>query len=451
MFDLRRLRLVLLLLVFVTSGLWFGCNSFTVVRPVPPLSTWLDKICPNPSGSKKRRILKTGERILCQHQNRRGYPRWIFQASERIVSTPKPGIGDMIFISSLDRKLYAIDSQGNRKWTFKTADLVLSSPATTIDGTVYIAAKNGLLYAVNSSGVRKRNWESPFDAVQKIDSSPKIDTNNTIYIPTKIGKFLAINPNKTTKWVYQSNDTFQNSTPEFSTDFQTLYIGGAGGTLHAIRTTHPLFSGMTRHKWRKNLCDKITASPAVGPDGTIYVGCWNGKLLAVSPLGRLKWSFQTGSPILATPRIGEDNTIYVGSDSKWFYAVRRGKCLWRFRSGIYKKGKAPQSDDGGGGGGTQKTNADKCQQQFPPTEGDSKYYVIKGSEAYVQASATISSKKVIYFGSINEYLYAVSRTGKLLWSFDAQGWIDNAPIVKNTNNKEIIYVAAGSRLYAINP
>lgn len=368
------------------------------------------------------------------------------------MSTPKPGIGDLVFISSLDRKLYALDSQGQRKWTFKTADLVLSSPATTIDGSVYIAAKNGLLYAVNRSGIRKQNWESPFDAVQKIDSSPKIDTSNTIYIPTKVGKFLAINPNKTTKWVYRSNDTFQNSTPEFSTDFQTLYIGGSNGTLHAIRTMDPLPSGMTRHKWRKPLCDKITASPAVGPDGTVYIGCWNGKLLAVTPSGRLRWAFRTGHPILSTPRVGNNRTVYIGSDSKWFYAIKdtpsKGTCLWRFRSGIYKKGKDPNSDDAGG---DEPANVDKCEKQFPPTEGSAGVYVVKGSEAYVQASAAISSKNVIYFGSINEHLYALTFDGKLKWSFDTQGWVDNAPIIRNIQGKEVVYVAAGSRLYAMNP
>ena len=65
------------------------------------------------------------------------------------------------------------------------------------------------------------------------------------------------------------------------------------------------------------------SSPAIGADGTIYVGIglsgWrnrinNGKLSAINPDGTQKWVFYAGnSPIYSSPSIGTDGKIYVGS------------------------------------------------------------------------------------------------------------------------------------------
>ena len=47
-------------------------------------------------------------------------------------------------------------------------------------------------------------------------------------------------------------------------------------------------------KWSFKTEKGVESSHAIGPDGTIYVGSWDGKLYAINPNGSLKWSFQTG-------------------------------------------------------------------------------------------------------------------------------------------------------------
>ncbi len=70
------------------------------------------------------------------------------------------------------------------------------------------------------------------------------------------------------------------------------------------------------------------SSPAVGPDGTVYVGSMGGYysgtgkgmgLYAVNPDGSEKWFFQTfWGPVVAPPAIGPDGTVYVvSSSSNW--------------------------------------------------------------------------------------------------------------------------------------
>ena len=58
----------------------------------------------------------------------------------------------------------------------------------------------------------------------------------------------------------------------------------------------------------------VYSSPALGTDGTVYVGSDDGGVYALSASGSLQWRFETGAPVQASPAIGGDGTVYVGSD-----------------------------------------------------------------------------------------------------------------------------------------
>ena len=52
-------------------------------------------------------------------------------------------------------------------------------------------------------------------------------------------------------------------------------------------------------------------------------------------LGRKLWEFETGSAIESSPAIGANGTVYVGSDDGWLYAVNgsTGTKIWEFETG----------------------------------------------------------------------------------------------------------------------
>ena len=73
----------------------------------------------------------------------------------------------------------------------------------------------------------------------------------------------------------------------------------------------------------------IDSSPAVGPDGTVYVGSDDHYLYAVNADGSPKWKYQTGDAIKSSPAVGPDGTVYVGSDDTYLHAVHAdGSLKW---------------------------------------------------------------------------------------------------------------------------
>ncbi|WP_035076515.1 PQQ-binding-like beta-propeller repeat protein, partial [Maridesulfovibrio zosterae] len=72
-------------------------------------------------------------------------------------------------------------------------------------------------------------------------------------------------------------------------------------------------AALKKEKWVVTLGGDIPACPAIGSDGTIYIGAsYTKSLHAINPDGSTKWSFLTGGFVQSSPAIGSDGTIYVG-------------------------------------------------------------------------------------------------------------------------------------------
>lgn len=173
-------------------------------------------------------------------------------------------------------------SHGVVQWEYTTAGhYIPSSPAIAADGTMYIAVE---LSDVNSNALRAltpdgtQKWSVPLAGL--LEGSPAIGPDGTVYIGLE-----------------------SNGTPlDLSTD-PSMPAGG----LFAFTPDGQL-------KWRATGITEIASTPALGADGTIYVGANDGHLYALAPDGTQNWAFQTqGSPYHCSPVVGRDGTIYVGT------------------------------------------------------------------------------------------------------------------------------------------
>jgi len=223
-----------------------------------------------------------------------GNPRWTFQADGTILSSPVViEIVDsnnvvsrtIIYFGTSKGTMYAIEDLGaayNLFWTETTYpdSAFVSSPAISEDGMLYIGSKNGYLYRFNWDGSYQNSWRKYTGG--PIISSPIIDENNIVYIASGSG------------YIYGFNKYFTSNSDPVKSFYQNLGINGTAG---------------------------------IGPDGTLLVGCNNGKFLALDKNlpgldMPIKWYFQVSGSLLAPTLVTDNGIVFIGSTNGDIFIMR---------------------------------------------------------------------------------------------------------------------------------
>ena len=251
--------------------------------------------------------------------------------------------------------------------------------------------------------------------------SPAIDSDGTIYLSTgmlhedTIGYLYAINPDGTQKWRTELEILPGSTSPAIGPD-GTVYIhgSGTGGNTVAIEKMYAInpVDGSIKWTYLPNgntgmLTSPVSSSPAVLGDGTIYIGSMNTTLQAIHPDGTLKWAVSpSSSSIDASPAVATDGTIYIVDSSTTLYAYSpSGTKLWSYK--------------------------------FAPGYGSN------------PQSPSIGPDGTVYIGGnlFNNALFAVNPDGTLKWSFATEEGVESTPAIGTDGT---IYVGSDG-VYAINP
>ena len=246
-----------------------------------------------------------------------GSQKWASVVGGEITSSPAI-VDGVVYVA--DRApnptpgcLYAIDAAtGTRKWRYVTGGNVhMCSPCVGPDGTVYIGGGSRRLHAVDgTTGLGK--WS--FTTGSNIMSSPALSPDGSrVYVGSCDGYMYAINTADGTKAWQVPVPLIAASTspsPAVAPD-GTIYIGSNGtsatltsGTVHAIAPNGvPI--------WEYQTTFDIRSSPAVSADGTVYIGVMDGSILAFDPSGYVKWSYLANGGIYGSPAIAADGSVCV--------------------------------------------------------------------------------------------------------------------------------------------
>jgi len=237
-------------------------------------------------------------------------------------------------------------------------------------------------------------------------------------------------------------------------------------------------------KWSINLGQwprgRKDSSPAVAPDGTIYIGAMDHKLYAVSTNGVLLWTVTTGSEIRSTPAIGPDGTLYFGSRDRHLYAVTaEGKLRWRFATGWWVDSSPALSPDGtisfgswdgkfyaltpagalkwtfttGGPVFSSPAVAADGTLYFGSNDGRFRALTPEGRErwalptgAAIISSPALRSDGGVCFTSTDGWLYALNADGTLRWKLHTGGWTESSPAL---DDQDTVFVGVNKELWCV--
>ena len=222
------------------------------------------------------------------------------------------------------------------------SDLESQSGAIADDGTAYWAA-NGLLWAMNRDGLRWSHdatdgeflWVrsrsapllTPAGKIVFVYANTDFSSGDAGAVTTTVTQIDAASRHR--DWQRKlgptlpvvtvgpgSKETLADrvglSSPALGPD-GTLYVGHLDG-LYAL---NPADGSVRWHAGKA----AVASSPAVGADGTVFFGAMDGTLSAVTASGAPGWSIQTSGQVNSSPAIGADGAVFVASDDGFLYGV----------------------------------------------------------------------------------------------------------------------------------
>eukprot|EP00049_Salpingoeca_infusionum_P013119 m.245252 g.245252 ORF g.245252 m.245252 type:complete len:1056 (-) comp15362_c0_seq1:322-3489(-) len=249
-----------------------------------------------------------------------GSMKWVYTTDDgRLAALASPAIGGdgTIFVgaaaglsvSDTVYTLHAVNPDGSKKWVYE-ADGVVSLPAFGTDGTIFIGCgESQNLHAVHPNGTMK--WI--YTAGGRM-SAPAVGSDGTVYVSSTVTEDLlhaVRSSDGSMKWTKM---LFELGPPTVGPD-GIVYVGSYY-YLHAIDPRNP-----QTVKWSIAGFASGSAPPVVGSDGNIYVSLDNGDVAAATPNGDVVHQYPPTYNFLSSPAVGGDGTVFVGSHDHNLYIM----------------------------------------------------------------------------------------------------------------------------------
>lgn len=261
-----------------------------------------------------------------------GHALWSFLTGAWVDSSPAIGTNGVIYAGSWDGKFYALNPDGTKKWEFATGGPVDSSPAIGVDGTIYFGSHDSNFYALNPDGSRK--WTFPTQG--SIVSSPAIEDDGTIIFTSVDGRLYAVDPDGHEKW--------------------HVWTGGVSGSSPVLDSAGNIFLGVNNtvvalqpggtQKWYFGY-PFMAGAAAVLADGTVCCCAMgsSGDFYAWDADGKVTVGLELGGIVSGSPAVGPDGTLYMGAGLRTCVALKGSVPLARggwpkFRGNPLQNGRA---------------------------------------------------------------------------------------------------------------
>lgn len=234
-----------------------------------------------------------------------GIVNWVYQDSACEWSQPLITDAGKLVLGEKGREtndffLVCLNPDMTIHWKTRVAHYIYTEPKFLPNGNLVVGSDDGLL-CFNING------ELQWDALQGnyLRSSLVVDTKGVTYCVSTDGRVIAVDKNGHQIWVSQLQASGFGELKYFKMaqgQGSSLYLGCFGNLdLSSIEKlirrylgnnqrnyqyTGFLFSLSTEtglEQWHFEAPASLAATPAIGPDGTVYIQCWDNNLYALEP------------------------------------------------------------------------------------------------------------------------------------------------------------------------
>lgn len=294
------------------------------------------------------------------------------------------------------------------------------------------------------------------DVVKKggsIATSPAI-YNDMLFFGANDGYLYALSLNGTLLWKFNTNAAILSAATVVS---EMVYVRSSDGHIYALSIDGVL-------KWKFRLASPSGSKCAV-VDNVLYAGAGEGDqhMYAISAEdGKLMWKYRTNGAVTSTPAVVND-TLFFGSGDGYVYALSKdGTLKWKFLTSDGIDSSPAISDKQGNVVWSFKNTSDSMR---TVSEGilyigswDNNVYALtlEGKELWryrtngpIVFSGPEMGNATVYIGCFDGHLYALDAlSGSLKWKFRTKMPITAHPVIHD----DTIYVCSTDNcLYAVSP
>jgi len=203
-----------------------------------------------------------------------GKKKWSIRAGDEIAGSPTIGPNGLIYVTS--DSVYCLDPRGHRRWAYGTpeGEYFYASAIVDANDTVYVGNTDGYLYCLGPDG--RQQWRTPVPDGDEVRPEVVVGPDGAFYFGTDGDYLLRKTPQGTPTVEYEAEDILVGTAA--ASDKGTVYFLPDDGTLYALTANGRML--WTRQVATGHKDVYYTSAPTIAPDGTVYVGSWDGGLYA---------------------------------------------------------------------------------------------------------------------------------------------------------------------------
>lgn len=317
-----------------------------------------------------------------------------------------------------------------RTWRVGPGGSIMTRPLV-IGDTICFGSFNQNMHAV-SAGDGRLIWK--FQATGPIGASAPVWDGVRLCFGSYDYNVYALDPGTgRLLWKFKTEGAI---TRTGCADEDSFYIGSRDGYIYSIEKD----SG--RMKWKFRTYGSINSAVAT-MDGRVFVGSYDQNFYCLNAEGRLLWKIATQGEINScNPPLVTRGRVYFASFDNFVYAadVETGRVLWKLKMSDYGNSVSPVESNGVIYHGSR----DGCLYAIS-LEGR---VIWKFRSAFPEAvSSPVIEDGMIFLGSGDYNMYCLDMSGRELWRFPTQGHVWWQPA---SWKKSLLFSSWDCNLYSVN-